>query len=73
MATSSQGAIHTSCWVGDHSHGLLIYIYGNLYTLISQCDSATWGDDSVGSTSLIISFHQDGHYLVEPFNSINYH
>ncbi len=46
-------------WVGDHSQGLLIYIFGNLCTSISQCDSAMWGDDNVGSTSLIISFHQD--------------
>jgi hypothetical protein len=35
-------------WVGDHNHGLLIYIFGNLCTSISQCDCATWGDDNVG-------------------------
>ncbi len=27
-------------WVGDHNHGLLIYIFGNLCTSIYQCDSA---------------------------------
>ncbi len=59
MATSSQGEIRTSCWVGDHAHGLLIYAFGNLCTSIYQCDSAIWGDNNVGLTSLIISFHQD--------------
>ncbi len=34
-------------WIGDHNHGLLVYA------------STTWGDDNVGLTSLVISFHQD--------------
>ncbi len=46
-------------WVGDHSHGLLIFIFDNLCTSIYQCDSAIRGDDNVGSTSVVISFHQD--------------
>ncbi len=46
-------------WVGDHNHGLLIYLFGNLCTSIYQCDSAIWGDDNVDSTSLVISYHQD--------------
>ncbi len=46
-------------WVGDHNHSLLIYAFGNLCTSIYQCDSKTWGDNNVGSTSLVISFHQD--------------
>jgi hypothetical protein len=58
-------------WVGDHDHGLLIYIFGNLGTSIDQYDSAVWGDDNVDSTSHITFFHQDAHYLVEQFNIIN--
>ncbi len=47
-------------WVGDHNHGLLVgAAFGNLCTSISQCDSAIWGDHNIGSTSLVISFHQD--------------
>jgi hypothetical protein len=45
-------------WVGDHNHGLLIYAFDNLCTSIYQCDGAIWGDNNVGSMSLIISFHQ---------------
>ncbi len=56
--------------VGDHNHGLVIYIFGNLCTSISQCDSAIWDDDNVGSTSPIISFHQDVPLLGD---SIKYH
>ncbi len=46
-------------WVGDRNHGLLIYAFGNLCTLIYQCDSAIWGDKNVDVKSLIIFFHQD--------------
>ncbi len=46
-------------WVGDHNHGLLIYAFRNLCTSICQCDNTIWGDINVGSTSLVISFHQD--------------
>jgi hypothetical protein len=46
-------------WVRDHNRSLLIYIFGNLCFSINRCDSAIWGDDNIGSTSLIISFHQD--------------
>ncbi len=46
-------------WVGDHNKGLLIYVFGNLYTSIYQCDSAIWGDHNVDLMSLIIYFHQD--------------
>jgi hypothetical protein len=46
-------------WVGDHNHGLLVNAFGNLCTSIYQCDSAIWGDNNVGSMSLVISFHQD--------------
>jgi hypothetical protein len=45
--------------VGDHNHGLLINIFGILCTSICLCDSATRGDNNVGSTSHVISFHQD--------------
>ncbi len=45
-------------WVGDHNHGLLIYVFGNLCTSICQCDSAVWGDDKVGSMSHETCFHQ---------------
>jgi hypothetical protein len=50
-------------WVGDHNHGLLIYAFGNLCTSIYQFDSAIWGDDNIGLTSLVISFHQDVPFL----------
>ncbi len=35
-------------WVGDHNHGLPIYIFGNICISIHQCDSPVWGDDNVG-------------------------
>jgi hypothetical protein len=60
MATSSQGAIHTSLvWIGDHNQGLLISVFDNLCTSIYECDSALWGDDTIDLTSLVIFFHQD--------------
>ncbi len=45
--------------VGDHKLSLLIYAFGNLCTSNYQCDSAIWGDNNIGSTSLVISFHLD--------------
>ena len=60
LITGGQAHTHTPLiWVGDHNQCLLIYIFGNLCTSISQCDSATWDDNNVGLMSLVISFHQD--------------
>ncbi len=59
MATSPRVQSAPLVWVGDHNHGLLTYAFGNLCTSISQCDSAIWGNHNIGSTSLVISFHQD--------------
>jgi hypothetical protein len=58
-ATSSEGAIRTFCLEGDHKNGLLIYIFGNLCTLVYQCDSKAWDDDNVGSTSHVTFSHMD--------------
>jgi hypothetical protein len=43
----------------NHDHGLLVHVFGNLCTSIYQCDSAIWGDNNVGSMSLITCSHQD--------------
>jgi hypothetical protein len=65
MAQSNQWRLLTRVqsaplvWVGDHDHGLLIYAFGSPCTSIYQCDSAIWGDNNIGLTSLVISIHQD--------------
>ncbi len=46
-------------WVGDHSHGLLIYIFGNFCISVCQCDSEAWNDDNIGSMFYVTFFHQD--------------
>jgi hypothetical protein len=43
-------------WVGDQNHSLLIYIFGNFCNSTNQYDSTAWGDDNVGSTSLVTLF-----------------
>ncbi len=60
-------------WVGDHNHGLLIYIFGNLCTSINQCDSAFWGDDLLIQRFTYPFFARMSHHLVEPFDGISYH
>jgi hypothetical protein len=61
-------------WVGDHNHILLMYTFGNLCTLIYQCDSAIWGDNNIGLMSHVKPFFtRMSHYLVEPLDGINYH
>ncbi len=46
-------------WVGDHNHGLCIYIFGNLCTSVYQRDCKAWDDCNIGSMSHITFSHQD--------------